>query len=445
MATTTPASPIPQEIGKVLFVDDEENILHSLERLFMDENVEVFTAGSGRVGLEILAKHPDMAVIVSDQRMPEMVGADFLEQSRKIAPQTIRLLLTGYADVNAAIDAINRGGILRYLTKPWKDEELVQTVMGAVQTYQLVKENKRLNAVVQRQNEELKRWSQELEVIVQEQTTELRKSYDSLQAINAKLRINFKNTIRAFSGLVELRDPRMRAHSFNVAEVCSLVAKELEMTPEERETLVVAALLHDIGKIGIPDFILRQDTEQMNYEAREEYVKHPLRGQAAVDVIEDLRPAGLIIRSHHESYDGAGFPDGLKKKEIPLAASVLALADYIDVKNRRFGSTLSQELIRKEVEAQAGSRFEPKLVPIVLAVADKFYRKKRRTTEEAAREVELSPDELAVGMELNRDVLSGTGILLLGKGKVLGKTSIDLLRRYYKLDPPHQGVFVRLQ
>jgi response regulator RpfG family c-di-GMP phosphodiesterase len=445
MATAIPVPPALPETGKVLFVDDEENILRSLERLFMDENVEVFIAASGKAGLKRLGEHPDMAVIVSDQRMPEMTGVDFLEKAREVAPGAVRILFTGYADVNAAIDAVNRGGIFRYLSKPWNDEELLQAVKGAVQMHLLAKENRRLNAVVQRQNEELTRWSQELEVIVQEQTMALRKSYDSLRVINAKLRTNFKNTIMAFAGLVELRDPRMRAHSRNVAEVCGLVAKELEMAREERETLIVAALLHDIGKIGIPDLMLRQDAEQMNYEVREEYIKHPLRGQAAVEIIEDLRPAGRIIRSHHERYDGTGFPDGLKRREIPPSALILALVDYIDVKNRRFGSTLSQELIRKEVELQAGSRFDPKLTTVVLAVAEKYYRKKRRFTEAVAVEVEVSPDELAVGMEVNRDVVSGTGILLLGKGKVLGKTSIELLRRYYKLDPPHQGIFVRRQ
>ncbi|MBU4228810.1 MAG: response regulator, partial [Proteobacteria bacterium] len=120
--TPIPSSP---EKGKILFVDDEENILRSLQRLFMDEEIEVFTASSGAKGLEILARETEVGVIVSDQRMPEMTGVDFLEKSKAISPQSIRILLTGYADVNAAIDAINRGGTFRYLNKPWNDDELV--------------------------------------------------------------------------------------------------------------------------------------------------------------------------------------------------------------------------------------------------------------------------------------------------------------------------------
>lgn len=438
--TPTPSS---LEKGKILFVDDEENILRSLQRLFMDEEVEVFTASSGAKGLELLAREGGIGVIVSDQRMPEMTGVDFLEKSKTISPQSIRILLTGYADVNAAIDAINRGGTFRYLNKPWNDAELVQAVMGALQMYRLLTENKRLAGIVKKQNAELKKWNTELESIVQEQTMELQKSYDSLRAINSRLRANFKNTIVAFSGLIELRDKRMRTHSRNVAEVSVNVAKQLGLEGEERETVMVAALLHDIGKIGIPDLMLAREAEQMNFAEREEYLQHPVRGQAAIDRIEELRGAGLIIRSHHESYDGDGFPDGLKKGAIPLGARIIALTDYIDNKMRKAMGAAGFEFLRKEVDLQKGILFDPKLVPVVLEQAEAFYKKIRARTDHI--EIELLPGDLQEGMEASRDVFSGTGILLLTKGTVLAKPSIMLLKRYYDLDPPNQGIFVSVK
>jgi putative nucleotidyltransferase with HDIG domain len=434
--------PSPEK-GKLLFVDDEENILRSLQRLFMDEEVEVFTASSGAKGLEILAREGGVGVIVSDQRMPEMTGVDFLEKSKAIAPQSIRILLTGYADVNAAIDAINRGGTFRYLNKPWNDDELVQAVMGALQMYRLLSENKRLGGIVKQQNAELKKWNTELEAIVQEQTMELQKSYDSLRVINSRLRVNFKNTIVAFSGLMELRDKRMRTHSRNVAEVAVNVAKQLGLEGEERETVMVAALLHDIGKIGIPDLMLAREAEQMDFAEREEYLQHPVRGQAAIDRIEELREAGLIIRSHHENYDGSGFPDGLKKAEIPLGARIIALADHIDKRIRKSSGATGFELVRKEVALQKGIFFDPKLIPVVLEQAEAFYKKIRPRTDHV--EIELLPADLQEGMEANRDVFSGTGILLLTKGTVLAKPSIALLKRYYDLDPPNQGIFVSVK
>jgi putative nucleotidyltransferase with HDIG domain len=438
--TPSPSSP---EKGKILFVDDEENILRSLQRLFMDEEVEVFTASSGAKGLEILAREKEVGVIVSDQRMPEMAGVDFLEKSKAVSPQSIRILLTGYADVNAAIDAINRGGAFRYLNKPWNDAELVQTVKGALQMYRLLAENKRLGAIVKKQNAELKKWNTELESIVQEQTMELQKSYDSLRAINSRLRVNFKNTIVAFSGLIELRDKRMRTHSRNVAEVSVNVARQLGMESEQRETVMVAALLHDIGKIGIPDLMLARETEQMNFAEREEYLQHPVRGQAAIDRIEELREAGLLIRGHHENYDGSGFPDGLKKADIPLGARIIALADHLDKKIRHGMGATGFEIMRKEVDLQKGTFFDPKLIPVVFEQAEAFYKKNRPKTDHI--EIELLPNDLQEGMEASRDVFSGTGILLLTKGTVLANPSIMLLKRYYELDPANQGVFVSVK
>ncbi|MFA6901052.1 MAG: HD domain-containing phosphohydrolase [Desulfurivibrionaceae bacterium] len=438
--TPSPSSP---EKGKLLFVDDEENILRSLQRLFMDEEVEVFTASSGPKGLEILAREAGIGVIVSDQRMPEMTGVDFLEKSKAVSPHAIRVLLTGYADVNAAIDAINRGDIFRYLNKPWNDDELVRTVTSALQMYRLLSENKRLAAIVKKQNAELKKWNTELETIVQEQTMELQKSYDSVRAINSRLRVNFKNTIVAFSGLIELRNKGMRTHSRNVAEVSVNVAKQLGLESEERETIMVAALLHDIGKIGIPDLMLVREAAQMNFAEREEYLQHPVRGQAAIDRIEELREAGLIIRSHHENYDGSGFPDGLKKSAIPLGARIIALADYIDTRIRKAMGATGLELMRKEVDLQKGTFFDPKLIPVVLEQAEAFYKKIRPRTDHI--EIELLPNDLLEGMEASRDVFSGTGILLLTKGTVLAKPSILLLKRYYELDPANQGVFVSVK
>jgi response regulator RpfG family c-di-GMP phosphodiesterase len=132
----------PKETFNVLFVDDEENVLRALKRLFIDnDTIEIFTACSGREGLEILKTAP-VSVIVSDQRMPEMNGAEFLEKASRQAPDSVRIVLTGYADINAAMDAVNKGGIYRYITKPWNDNEFILTVRDAIERYRLVTENK---------------------------------------------------------------------------------------------------------------------------------------------------------------------------------------------------------------------------------------------------------------------------------------------------------------
>lgn len=438
---TDVAQPIPR--GKVLFVDDEKNILNSLQRLFMDADFDVFTASSGAEGLEIIARNEGIGAIVSDQRMPGMSGVEFLEKTRAIAPNAIRILLTGYADINAAIDAVNRGGIFRYLNKPWNDEELQQTVQSALRLSFLTGENRRLSAIIKKQNEELKRWNSELELIVQEQTMDLQKSHDNLRETNTRLRNNFKNTIVAFAGLIELRDRRMRTHARNVADISTNAAKALGLKAEDRETVTVAALLHDMGKIGNPDLMLQRDVEEMSLNERKEYLKHPIRGQAAIDRIDELQEAGRIIRSHHENYDGSGFPDGLAGLEIPLAARIIAIADFIDTKNRLFIDVSAFASVAREAKLLAGSRFDPKLLPVVLEQADLFYRKIRVSTDRT--ELELFPKDLLDGMEVSRDVFSGTGILLVSKGTILARPSILLLKRYYELDPAKQGIFINVK
>ncbi len=427
--------------GRILFVDDEENILKAMRRLFMDDAYEVFIANSGKKALEILKKEGEMAVIVSDQRMPEMTGVDFLEKSKKVAPNSVRILLTGYADINAAVDAINRGGAFRYLHKPWEDEELVQTIQAAFKYYNLVKENKRLTALVLKQNEQLKSWSKELEAIVQEQTMELSNSNKALKALNNKLYKNFKNTILAFSSLLEMRDKSMRSHSRNIAEVVRRTASELEMNSKDIDDLVAASFLHDIGKIGIPDLMLHTEESKMNQHEWTEYSKHSVRGQAAVEGIDQLRAAGKLIRHHHERFDGLGFPDGLKKNDIPLGARLIAIADFFDKEMRRHQhGRAAVDKVCVAIEAESGRSFDPRLVPKVLKAAKKFYQENQPVSESS--ELELNPNDLALDMVVSRDVLSGTGVLLLGKGTVLTSKNIATLKRYYQVDPANHGVFV---
>jgi response regulator RpfG family c-di-GMP phosphodiesterase len=422
--------------GRILFVDDEVNILRALRRLFMDDAFEVFTADSGQEALQLLEREGEMGVIVSDQRMPVMSGVDFLEKSKKIAPHSVRILLTGYADINAAVDAINRGGAWRYLHKPWKDEELLQTAQAAFKYYNLVKENKRLTALVLKQNEKLASWNEELEKKVAKQTL-------ALQARNTQLRTNFKNTILAFSSLLEMRDKQMRAHSRNVAEIAGQVATALELEQKEREALVAAALLHDIGKIGIPDLLLHKKVGEMTEQEGQEYRNHAVRGQTAVDGIQELREAGLLIRHHHERYDGEGFPDGLKKKEIPLGARILAIIDFFDKELRIYTGNAGLELVAAKVESEEGAAFDPRLLKTIIPLARKFYLANLPDGE--LTEQELTPDDLQDGMITSRDVISGTGVLLLRAGSVLNGANIATLRRYYRMDPAKQGIFITLQ
>jgi response regulator RpfG family c-di-GMP phosphodiesterase len=425
---------------RVLFVDDEENILKALVRIFVDEPFELLTATSGEAGLRILEETPDVALIVSDQRMPGMGGAEFLEKARAVAPDALRIILTGYADVHAAVDAINRGGAYRYLAKPWDEEALLAAIREAVDKYRLLQENRRLQDIVRKQNDELKEWNQNLNRRVLDQTRQLREQYEAVRLANQRLEASLGDTIDAFSELVGLRDEGMRNHSHNVAEIALRIAKAMPLPPKEIETIGTAALLHDIGKIGIPDTVLRKDRINMTPEERRIYAQHPVRGQTAIDRIERLRGAGTLVRHHHEWWNGRGFPDGIQGGAIPVGARILCVADALD---RAFAELPGDEgLLRAmhKIRMGFGSQFDPALQPHLERAAPEVYGKGLFGSDAAVRELQI--EELQPGMIVGREVHSGTGILLLREGTQLDAASIEALARYSRLDPGAKGVFI---
>ncbi|MFA5074279.1 MAG: response regulator [Nitrospirota bacterium] len=177
-----------QSLLPILIVDDEPNILSSLKRLLADEPYEILTAASGKEGIKIITGNRTIGVILSDQRMPEMNGAEFLEKAKTLVPDAARIVLTGYADIQAAVDAINKGGATRYIAKPWNDQELITIVREAASRYALLQENKRLTEIVHRQNARLKQWSSQLEHDVQRKTMEIQKKNEELNSINKRLK-----------------------------------------------------------------------------------------------------------------------------------------------------------------------------------------------------------------------------------------------------------------
>lgn len=437
MSDTTPTT---EEI-RILFVDDEENILRALKRLVIDETWTVLTATSGAEGLTVLQENLPVALIVSDQRMPGLSGAEFLAQAREISPESQRIVLTGYADIEAAMAAINQGGAHRYLTKPWADQDLLQNLREAIDYYTLKRENQALADLVRRQNEELKEWNAKLKQRVLDQTASIRHKNDELAEINDQLRHGFDGTILAFSHLIELRDRNVTDHSHQVAALAERMALALKLPQDEVKTIRVAALLHDIGKLGVPDAILAKDPEELTPAELVEYRLHPVRGQAAIDEVEQLREAGLLVRHHHERFDGNGYPDRRQGEDIPLGARIIAIADAFDRQLAQTdGKGISAALAA--LDQDSGTRYDPGLLPLVRQLAAEAYP---TLPSGGGRERSLPPRQLAVGMRVLRDVHSGTGILLLRKGTRLDSGTISALKRYNEIDPPKEAILVQLE
>lgn len=425
-----------QETFNILFVDDEDNILKALKRLFLDDDkLNLFTASSGKIGLEIL-KNAEFAVIISDQRMPEMTGVEFLQKARDLYPDTVRIILTGYADITATIKAINEAGAYRYITKPWNDEEIKLIVKEALERFRLVKENKRLFDLAEKRKQEAERWSKELEYYVQMHTIDLTKKDKELNSLKSKLQLYQKEVVNVLSSLLKLRDKTIFNHSKNVALISEAIAKKLTLKESETQMINVAGLLHDIGKIGLPDIILLKKIDELSPDEMNQYIAHPVAGQMITAFTEDFYKIGELIRHHHEHFNGTGFPDKLKGEKIPLGSRIIAMVDGFE----RLAEGMSIEDSLKKIRAQLSKEFDPELYQF-LEIAVNEVRASLFSSNDII-EAELPIKILTPGMLLSRDVIGGSGLVLLKKDSVLTIKNIELLEKAFEMDQVKGNVFV---
>jgi len=408
----------------VLLVDDEPAILSSLRRLLRPSGYKLHTAESGMAGLDILEReHVDL--VISDMRMPEMDGAKFLEQVRKRWPGVIRILLTGYADITSTIDAINRGEIYRYISKPWDDNDLTLIVRDALESKHLRSENTRLLSLTQAQNDELKSLNANLEEKVRQRTSEIEQINSFLNLSNDKLKQNFLVSIKVFSSLMELRGGVMAGHSRRVGDLARKLAQKMGLNNKAQQDVFFAALLHDIGKIGFSDDLLGRPLSKMSGEELGQYRKHALTGEAALMPLDELKEVSSIVRAHHERFDGQGFPDGLQGLGIPLGARILSVVNDYDglqigtMAERRFGPDEAKAMI---VQSR-GKRYDPQVV-------DAFAGLLGGLVHEAPQAKTVSSYDLKPGMVLARDLVSHEGVLLLAADFVLDNLVIRQIQDY---------------
>lgn len=236
---------------RILCVDDEPNVLRSIERMFLDEEYDILTASSGEEGLEILCSNRNIQVILSDYRMPGMNGVDFLKEARKQRPETIRIVLSGYADTAAVVAAINEGQIYKFIPKPWNDDELKVTVAKAIETFNLHQENIKLSKQLRVKNEELEQLNTNLELLVADRTEELVSQNQAL--------VHARNILQNLPfGVIALVPDGTIAQMNSVATVLlgqdaeSCIGKKMpDVLPAEVRALVEKVLEEKTGSVSI--------------------------------------------------------------------------------------------------------------------------------------------------------------------------------------------------
>jgi response regulator RpfG family c-di-GMP phosphodiesterase len=406
----------------LLFVDDEPSILSALRRVCRPQGYRVLTAGSGAEALAVLGSEP-VDLIVSDMRMPQMDGAQLLQAVRERWPEVVRVLLTGYADIGSTIAAINQGEIHRYIAKPWDDQELLLCLREGLERRRLRAENDRLHRLAAEQNLALQAANSGLEQRVAARTAELQQVNDMLGKAYEQLQQNFMLSLQVFASLLELRDGSSPGYSERVGQLARSLAVELRLGPSEELACYAAGLLHEVGKIGLPDALLRKPVSAMRDDELQRYRRYPLNGEAALMPLVELRAAARLVRAHQERLDGRGFPDGLAGRELPLAAQVVGLACTYEalqagrLSERQHDPAQAREAIRRS----RGSHFEPALV-------DAFEALMARGPQRVIAEQTLDASELKPGMVMARDLRSPQGTLLLAKGFTFDAAVIRTIR-----------------
>lgn len=406
---------------KILFVDDEANILMSLKRIFFRNNdLEIHTATSGKLGLEILEKQP-IDLVVSDQKMPEMSGNQFLKEVKNKYPNTIRLILTGYSEINSIIDSINSGEVYRYLTKPWNDEDLKLTLYNALEFKKLQEQNGIMTRVIKEQNEQLKIMNAGLEEKVKERTQQLENSLKQVVKISHILRQNINEIISLLVGIISSYNKYLGAHSKRVAEIVKVICQDAFINKKECELIVNAALLHDIGLLEANSHIINQDFDNLNDDHKKIFYDHPILGESLISTIKNFEPIAKIIRHHHEMFNGGGFPDNLKKNAIPIGSRIIYIVnDYDDMIYKKH---MVPEDAYKSIQNNS-TNYDPEIQEIFLKIIKEGLNKQMHSPEN------IMIKDLKEGMYLIEDIFLENGVLLLPKGISINQAMLNKILKF---------------
>lgn len=300
----------------VLFIDDEQQVLNSIDGIFSKSDITVVKTASTSDALEIVRERA-VAVVVSDNQMPEMKGLDLLAQIRTLSPDTLRILMTAPSNLAEAVDAVNNGELFRFVMKPWDNKFFIKTVQEAVSRFKVVH----------------------------------------------TLKQGDEAAYRSVAKDVELKDPFTSGHAERVADYAALLAESFDLSDDLKRAVKLGSYLHDCGKLQVPESILNKD-DRLSKDEYEIIKNHPRWG-AAIAVQAGLHKNIInIVHYHHERFDGSGYPSGMKGNEIPFEAQIVAVADVYDAltSDRCYRTRFSTEKAMEILSLMRGNVFNPEII-----------------------------------------------------------------------------------
>jgi putative nucleotidyltransferase with HDIG domain len=342
---------------RILVVDDEEAIREIVASMLISANYECRQASSGLEALALLNSGEQFELMLSDLMMAELDGIGLLERTKETYPDMPVVMVTAVHDISVALAAI-RNGAYDYLLKPFEREQLLATVRRALENRRLKMENRA--------------YQTNLESLVAKRTDDLRRAMANLER-------SYDITLEALGDALDLKDAETEGHSKRVTAFTIAIARAMGLPAEEIRVIARGAFLHDIGKMAIPDFIIRKPGK-LDPEEIAIMREHCYHGYQMLKKIPFLQEVSEIVYSHQEKYDGTGYPRGLKGEEIPLGARIFSIADTLDAitSNRPYRAAQSLSAAREEIERWCGRQFDPDVVKVFIKMPDNIWEDLRR-------------------------------------------------------------------
>lgn len=341
-----------QPLARVLVVDDEEPIRNALQRYLAKHGFDVIVAASGEEALGVLRRHEDIGLMVCDIMMPGMSGVDMVPQALEVSPDLAILMLTAVNDATTAALCMQRGA-LDYLTKPIELQVLTRTVERALKRRELL--------IGQRHLE------QQIKEEVARRTAEFQRERARLERVSVA-------TLEVLVAALEAKDPYFLGHSARVADFSATLAARMGLPDDEVEQVRLAGRLHDIGRIGTREDIVNK-RGRLTTEEYEHIQRHVIIGSQILAPLDHLGPVIDIVRSHHERWDGTGYPDRRKGEEIPLLGRILGAAEVWDALSnaRPYQEAMSPEQALRRMGDLVGTVLDPK---VFAALSDMVNRRR---------------------------------------------------------------------
>jgi len=350
LAETMPAD-------RILVVDDEEAIREIVCSMLTAAQYKCGQASSGVNALALLGSGEQFELMLSDLMMAELDGIGLLEKTKEKYPDMPVVMVTAVHDISVALQAI-RNGAYDYLLKPFEREQLLATVRRALENRRLKLENRA--------------YQTNLEALVDARTEQLKKAMGNLER-------SYDITLEALGDALDLKDAETEGHSKRVTAFTIAIARAMGVSKEEISVIARGAFLHDIGKMAIPDAILRKPGA-LNPDEVAVMREHCYRGYQMLKKIPFLSEAAEIVYSHQERYDGTGYPRGLKGDEIPLGARIFSVADTLDAitSDRPYRAAQTVTAAREEIQRWSERQFDPQVVQTFLAMPENIWTDLRK-------------------------------------------------------------------